>query len=190
VPPAIFLTSERLALRRLDLADRERLGQIHADPDVMRYVGGPLDSAGSGQILRERILDYYDEHPGLGIWFTIERSTGACIGLHLLNHVHGESHIQLGYLLDRAYWGRGYATEMSVALLRHGFTALALPQIVAITELPNHESQRVLTKAGLHRRADRSFPHPRYAPLGPLAWFTRDAADWLAEDAHRPSRSP
>jgi hypothetical protein len=39
----------------------------------------------------------------------------------------------------------------------------------------------VLQKIGLHRRGERSFPHPAYASQGPLAWFERDAQDWLTE---------
>ena len=41
-------------------------------------------------------------------------------------------------------------------------------------------SQRVLLKAGLHRNGERAFAHPAYAPQGPLAWFERDAGEWLA----------
>jgi ribosomal-protein-alanine N-acetyltransferase len=104
--------------------------------------------------------------------------------VHLLNEMQGETHIQVGYILFKHYWGRGYATEMSIALLRYGFTQMRLPQIVAITDLPHVVSQRVLLKAGLHRNGERSFAHPRYAD-GPFAWFERDAADWLAEDRER-----
>src|SRR5207244_52271 len=105
-----------------------------------------------------------------------------CIGLHLLNHIQGESFIQVGYLLFPEYWGKGYATEMARAVVRYGYTELKLPQIVAITDLGNTDSQRVLLKIGLHRKGERALPHPAYAKGGPLAWFERDAADWLAEN--------
>jgi len=56
------------------------------------------------------------------------------------------------------HWGRGYATEMAIALLRYGYTVLGLPLIVAIADLPNAESQGVLLKAGLQRKGERTFP--------------------------------
>ena len=70
---------------------------------------------------------------------------------------------------------------MSLALLRYGYTRLGLPTIVAIADLENHASQRALLKSGLHRRGERSFPHPAYAAFGALAWFERSAQDWLNE---------
>jgi ribosomal-protein-alanine N-acetyltransferase len=185
--PEDSLTTERLALRRFTMDDLELLVRLHTDIRVMRYAGGLLSREQSLEVLRDRTVDYYDQHPGLGVWATLERCTGACIGLHLLNNIRGETHIQVGYLLYPEYWGRGYATEMAVRVLRYGFEALGLPQIVAITDLANLDSQRVLHKAGLLRRGERSFAHPAYQP-GPLAWFERDAADWLAQ--HPPASGP
>ncbi|MCE5233873.1 MAG: GNAT family N-acetyltransferase [Mizugakiibacter sp.] len=183
--------SARLALRRFTVADRALLYRLHRDPRVMRFAGGVLDRAASEAMLHERILDYYAQHPGLGVWATLERASGACVGLHLLNHIRGEAHIQVGYLLFPEYWGRGYATEMASAVLRYGFAALGLAQIVAITDRANADSQHVLLKIGLQHRGERSLTHPAYAKQGPLAWFERDAADWLAErDPHTAAARP
>jgi ribosomal-protein-alanine N-acetyltransferase len=177
--PTDSLTTERLALRRFTTDDLDLLVRLHTDIRVMRHAGGVQTREQSQELLTTRFLAYYEQHPGLGVWATIERSTGECIGLHLLNHVRGESFIQVGYLLYPEYWGRGYATEMAVRVLRYGFETLGLPQIVAITALENTASQRVLRKAGLLRQPDRHLADPAYQP-GPLAWFERDAADWLA----------
>jgi RimJ/RimL family protein N-acetyltransferase len=178
-----WLTTQRLALRRFVHSDLEMLDRLNSDPEVMRHSGGPASREDTEAMLSERIIAYYDQHPGLGMWVTLERSSGACIGLHLLNHIRGESLIQVGYRLFPQYWGRGYATEMCVALLRYGFADLKLPRIVAIVDLPNLPSQKVLLKARLHRNGERAFAHPAYASAGPLAWFERDRASWLKEDA-------
>lgn len=174
------LLTPRLALRRFTPADLDLLSRLHSDPDVMRYAGGVKSRADTERVLNERILDYYARYPGMGIWATIERATGTCIGQHLLNHIHGESLVQVGYLLFPEYWGRGYATEMSVRLLRYGFAELGIERIAGITDLANVNSQRVLLKSGLVRDGERTFAHPAYGGE-PLAWFDRDAASWLAE---------
>ena len=181
--PDDFLESDRLRLRRFTPDDLDLYARLSANPHVMRYAGGVKTRAQSEEAFRTRVLGYYDEFPGLGVWATITKNGGECIGVHLLNNIQGETHIQVGYLLFPEYWRRGYATEMCLTLLRYGFAQRELPVICAITDLANVESQRVLLKAGLIRNGERSFPHPAYAEAGPLAWFERERESWLAEHA-------
>ena len=176
-----WLETERLGLRRFTPRDRDWLCDLYADEDVTRFVGGTKTPEQVDDMLRVRILEYYDAHPGLGMWMTVERATGARIGFHLLNHIQGESIIQVGFVLAKPFWRKGYGTEMAAAVLRYGFVDLRLPLIVGITNPPHVASQRVLEKIGLHRRGERAFAHPAYAAAGPMAWFERDAAGWLAE---------
>ena len=114
---------------------------------------------------------------------TVERDTGARLGFHVLNHIRGESIIQIGFTLVKSAWGKGFATEMAVAVLRYGFVDLKLPRIAGMASLQNYASQRVLLKIGLARRGERAFPHPDYASEGSMAWFDRDAVEWLADPA-------
>lgn len=174
------LDSARLTVRRFTLDDLDWLARLLGDSAVGQFLGGPKDRAGAENVLRVRGLDYYAQHPGLGMWATIERATGTPVGFHVLNHIHGEPDIQVGYALFPEAWGRGYATEMSVRLLEYGFADVALSQITAITNLDNTASQHVLLKAGLERRGERSFTHPALAGQGPMAWFVADRATWLA----------
>jgi [ribosomal protein S5]-alanine N-acetyltransferase len=182
------IVTSRLYLRRFTAGDLDLLAELYADPEVMRYVGGVKSRDQVAEALKTRTLVYYDEHPGLGMWATMEKATGRCIGTHLLNNIQGETLLQVGYILFKPFWGHGYATEMCVGVLRYGFTELGLPQIVAITDLPNTASQHVLEKSGLVRKGERAFPHPQYAASGPLAWFEADRVPWLA--AHAPHLEP
>jgi RimJ/RimL family protein N-acetyltransferase len=86
-----WLTTERLGLRRFTSADFEWLHALYRDPEVMRYLGGPKDRAHVETLLETRILRYYDEPPGLGVWMTLERATDTPVGLQVLNHVQGET---------------------------------------------------------------------------------------------------
>ena len=182
----LWLTTERLALRRFTPADLDWLLALYGDPEVMQYLGGAKDRAHVESLLENRILRYYDEHPGLGVWMTLERATKTPLGLHVLNHVQGETLIQVGFILAKRAWGKGVASEMGAALLQYGFTQLGLPYIVGITAAGNLASQHVLLKIGLHRNGDRSFPHPAYASAGPQAFFERSAEDWLREPVTSP----
>jgi ribosomal-protein-alanine N-acetyltransferase len=176
-----WLETHRLGLKRFTANDYDWLVSLYSDHEVMRYGGGVKTPEQVQAVMRARILDYYDAHPGLGAWQTVERTTGTPVGFHALNNIHGESIIQIGYFLLKPAWGRGYATEMARALLRYGFVELALPHIAGIAERENVASHRVLTKIGLHRNGERAFPHPSYAHAGPMPWFERTASDWIAE---------
>ena len=177
------LTTARLVLRRYTLDDLPSLVAINADPEVMRYLGGVMTPEQSRAFLDARMLNYYDVHRGFGIWLTSLRETGETVGMHCLNHIHGEPLIQVGYRIERAHWGRGYATEMSLALMLYGFIRKRLELITAITDLDHVVSQRVLTNVGLHRVGDRLFPHPNLVKSGPLAYFECHRAAWLGHFA-------
>ena len=168
-------------MRRFTEADLEWYAALYADPEVTRFLGGPKTRGAVEGPFRTRGLEYYDAHPDLGMWMTLERASGRPVGFHLLNHIAGESIIQVGYALLRPAWGRGYATEMAAALLRYGFVDLELPRISGMADRAHTASHRVLEKVGLERRGERAFAHPTYADAGPLAWFERDRAAWLAD---------
>ena len=176
-----WLTTARLGLRRFTPDDLDWLADLYADDEVTRYLGGTKSRLMVARMLDERILGYYDVHPGLGIWMTVERATGARVGFHLLNHIQGEAIVQVGFALPKPSWGRGFGTEMADAVVRYGFVDLALPRIAGMASLDNVASQRVLLKIGLHRHGERAFLHPAYAAQGPMAWFERDRDDWRRE---------
>jgi RimJ/RimL family protein N-acetyltransferase len=174
------LSTRRLVLRRFTPQDLPWLSALYADPRVASQIGGVRSAEDTRILLEQRMLAYYEANPGLGVWMTCLRSSGEPVGMHLLNHIQGEALIQVGYALPAAHWNQGYATEMAVAVMRYGYERLGLTQIVAIANLDNLGSHKVLLKTGLERRADRSFPHPAYAKQGPLAYFESERAAWLA----------
>lgn len=57
--------------------------------------------------------------------------------------------IELGYRLKQAFWGQGYATEVSKALIAKGFAELGVNEVFAVTMKTNLGSQAVMRKAGL-----------------------------------------
>jgi ribosomal-protein-alanine N-acetyltransferase len=161
--------------------DFEWLVAFYSEEEVARYLGGVKTREQVAEMFKARILDYYEENPGLGVWLTVERATGDRVGFHLINNIQGETIIQIGYGLLKPAWGKGYATEMAAALMRYAFVELKLPKMAGIVSLPNVASQRVLEKVGLVRNGERTFAHPAYG-LKPLAWFEAERQPWLSRD--------
>lgn len=145
-----YLESQRLYLRKLHPLDAPNLFKLDSDPEVVRYVGGsPVVSIKQSQEAIRRVRQYYDRHPGFGIFAAVEKQSWAFVGWFALKHLDQTDEVEIGYRLLRAHWGRGLATEMGRRIVQHGFAALNLPKLVAVTQAGNEASQRVLRKLGL-----------------------------------------
>nr|WP_225953232.1 GNAT family N-acetyltransferase [Kibdelosporangium phytohabitans] len=145
------METDRLLLRRFTEADVDNLVQLDSDPDVMRYLTGePTPRAEIEDEVLPRILHDYTLGPA-GRWAAVERSTGDFVGwLSLQPPEDGSTtNVELGYRLTKAVWGRGYATEGALELIRKGFTDLGVQRIWAQTMAVNIPSRRVMEKAGL-----------------------------------------
>ncbi len=78
-------------------------------------------------------------------------------GLVHLDYNDQQPDIEIGYDLLKAYWGKGYATELAKALIDWGFKRLSIDRIVAVTRPNNILSQKVLQKAGMQQVGTRQF---------------------------------
>jgi len=154
----VFLQTERMTLRRLTAEDLDALVALDNDPDVMRYItaGAPVTRTEVAGYLW-KILAAQHGPPGYGMYAAIDRRAGEFIGWFALDaRLAGRPHEpELGYRIVRSAWGRGLATEGSVAMIDRGFRALGANQVWAQTMAVNVASRRVLEKAGL--RHVRSF---------------------------------
>jgi ribosomal-protein-alanine N-acetyltransferase len=82
--------------------------------------------------------------------------------------VPGAPAVEVGWRLDPAHWGNGYATEAAAAALRHGFEVAGLPEIVSFTAAINLRSQAVMQRIGLRRDPGDDFDQPSLAEGSPL----------------------
>jgi RimJ/RimL family protein N-acetyltransferase len=159
------LNSKRLRLRDATPDDAEALFALDQDPEVMHFLGGliPGDSLQRKRALLEQRVASYATRPGLGLGACFLNDSAEFIGWFMLRPreyreydargalLEAVEHAELGYRLARRFWGQGYATEMSCALVRYGFLQLGLPQIVGFVSPEHRASIRVLEKAGLQR---------------------------------------
>lgn len=65
---------------------------------------------------------------------------------------------EIGWFVDRRYWGQGLATEGALASLSFGFDSLGLDRIIARYRTDNVASGRVMEKIGM--RLWRTIPNP------------------------------
>lgn len=149
----IFLETDRLVLRALGEADADHLFALDNDPDVMRFINGgrPTSPETIQTQTLPRLLHDYPCFGTRGYWAAEQKATGTFLGWFEFRPLDDRSPavVELGYRLNKAAWGSGYATEGSRALIRKGFTDLGVERVTANTMTVNTASRRVMEKAGL-----------------------------------------
>jgi len=165
------LRTERLLLRRWRQADRAPFAALNADPEVNRYLTGPLDRDASDDLV-VRIEAGFELH-GFGLWVLELRESGEFAGFAGLSVPPFEAHftpaVEVGWRLARPAWGHGYATEAGRAALEFGFGPAGLGEIVSMTAVGNVRSRAVMERLGMRRDPADDFEHPNLAAEDPLS---------------------
>lgn len=144
------IKTERLLIRNFELRDAQNTFELDTDDDVMRFIGGKRPEFVEDSIATlERQFIYYEKHPGLGMFACELIDTGEFIGWGALKYLDTSDKIEVGYRLKKKFWGKGYATEITKALLKHAFVNLKLTEVYAVTHPDNLLSQNVLKKSNL-----------------------------------------
>jgi RimJ/RimL family protein N-acetyltransferase len=144
----VALTTPRLLLRTFRRDDLPLYAALNADPDVVRYLEGPLAREDSDDIAAWAQECYARE--GLGLLAVERRQDGAFLGMCGLLHQRSyPEDVEVAWRLAREHWGHGYATEAATGWLDHGFGTLNLPRVISITDAPNLRSLAVMRRLGM-----------------------------------------
>ncbi|NTS40324.1 GNAT family N-acetyltransferase [Flavisolibacter sp. BT320] len=143
--------SERLLFDRPKREDFERFYAIHSDPQTNLFnPNGPLNLERSGEAFNNLIRHWEEHH--FGSWtIKLNNAPAVIAGFGGLSYrLYGdEVRLNLGYRFDKDFWGRGYATELSLHAIRFGFSELNADSLFALVR-PNHAASiKVLEKCGL-----------------------------------------
>ena len=149
-----YLQTDRVTLRRFGADDADLLVELDSDPAVMRYLSGgePTPREVVQELVLPSLLAAYERWDGrFGVFAADETDGGAFIGWFCLRPERGGplDEVELGYRLRQAAWGRGYATEVSEALLTKAFTELDVRVVWGETMALNRPSQHVMEKVGM-----------------------------------------
>lgn len=144
----LTLQTDRLLLRMFRQEDLEPYAPICADPEVMRYLGeGKPLTRGEAWRQMAMILGHWQLR-GFGLWAVEERATGTLIGRIGFFQPEGWPGFELGWMLRRESWGKGYATEGARRALAHAFTAMERPHVISLIRPDNAPSIRVAERLG------------------------------------------
>ena len=112
----MHIETARCMIRKLSLADADDLFAVLSDEAVMRYIEAPFSLSQTEDFIRAAGLC----HPPL-VYAVVWKETGRVIG-HVIFHAYDEDAWEIGWILGKAYWGMGIASELTEALIHQAET--------------------------------------------------------------------
>lgn len=145
------ITTNRLILRPFTMDDAPSVQQLASDEAVTstsRSVPYPCEDGMAEQWIEH---NHIQDETGKQLTFAIERSHDAVLlGSIRLTKISMRSyHAELGCWIGSPYWGQGYCTEASHAVLEYAFDTMGMHRIYAFHLTRNPASGRVMHKLGM-----------------------------------------
>jgi ribosomal-protein-alanine N-acetyltransferase len=171
--------TQRLVLRPFAQADAAELHRILNQDDVLKYFPGPgSPSLEKVERFVEKQMRQWDE-VGYAWWAVELKSSRALIGWNGLQFLPETRETEIGFLIDRTYWGQGLSTEAGRIGVRFAFESVGVEELIALAHPGNLASQRVIVKLGL-----RFVEETEYFEMPVRKFALR------AEEFERPTASP
>ena len=172
------LETSQLILRPFGHEDVERLAELMANRDFMRFSLGPYTREQTRTVL-QKFLTW--DRAGLPSQFAVVlRANAVVLGYcGFLHHDELPGEVEIGYRLDPAYWNRGLITEAARTVRDYAFAGLTLPRVISLIHPENIPSRRVAEKIGLTPEKEitfRGFPTTLFA-LSREQWQATSGAE-------------
>lgn len=165
----IIIETDRLYLRELEQSDYEALCLILKDDEAMYAYEGAFNDNEVQEWLDRQISRY--RKYGFGLWAAVLKEKNKMIGQCGLTMQPWKDNevLEIGYLFQRKYWHKGFATEAAKACKKYAFEVLNANEVCSIIRDTNTASQNVALRNGMtvedkwvkhYRGVD--MPHYRY----------------------------
>ena len=173
-----ILTTERLRLRPITHADAPEMIAIFSDPAVLRYLNDePTDTLEKAIGLIDWLSGSFSKQDGLNWAITLPRDD-KLIGTCGAYHWHrSDRHIDIGYHVAQAHWGKGYATEAARAIIGWCFDNLDVHRIQADCTDGHIASERVMLKCGFSLEGvwrESCWEHERFVDIKQFGLLRRE----------------
>lgn len=142
-----MIKTQRLGLRLLEKEDIAYLHPLESDPEVKEFFpDGARDHAKTKDMINRFITAYTEK--GLPCFLLFDLDSGEFIGRAGFGLTEtGE--IEVGYVLHKKFWGKGFASEAVTALLEYAKKHIDVDYIIAYADTGNIGSTRVMEKCGM-----------------------------------------
>ncbi len=144
-----MIETPRLILREMDMADLDAVAAMLSDSEVMRFWPRPYTRSEAAEWVERQRARY--RRDGCGYWLAVLKDSGRPVGQAgvIMMEVDGTREPALGYIIDRPFWRRGYATEAAAAGRDWAFETLGCSRVITLVRPENIPSIGVALKLGM-----------------------------------------
>lgn len=148
------IETNRLVMREMTEKDLPALAEILQDKDVMYAYEHAFSDSEVQEWFDRQTQGYREYDHKFGLWAVDLKETGQMIGQCglTLQEYKGEKVLEIGYLLQKAFWHRGYATEAAEACKQYAFEILNRDEVCSIIRDTNIASQNVARRIGMTKK--------------------------------------
>ncbi len=144
------IENKRIRLKKLKISDAEFISRCAKNKDITKYtfvIAPPFDLKEAKKFIKKTQKDIKNKK---GFEFGIElKEAGELIGtINLLNINYKNKNANIGFWIDKKYWGKGISDEAIKLMLGFGFKKLKLKRIQARVLHKNIRAQKLLERLG------------------------------------------
>lgn len=149
------LTTERLVLRKLVLADAPQILSLRSDDSVMKYIGkDKILTLADAEAFINMINNSFDTNEGINLAIALKETPHLLIGIvGFWRFIKQHYRAEIGYMLSPAYWKKGIMKEAILKLIDIGFNSIKLHSIEAHINPENQASASILRSIGFKKEA-------------------------------------
>lgn len=160
--PWMILETERLFVREITLADMDALFELYSYEGMTDYMEGLYPYEEEYAYQKAYIENMYGFF-GYGMWLVFEKESGKLVGRAGVEHREAlDGELELGYAIGTPWQGKGYATEVCLAILSYAKEELGFERVVSLAEPGNRVSVHLLLKLGFTEEEELLLDGIRY----------------------------
>lgn len=140
----MYIETQRLIMRNFKKEDISEAYEYLSDSEVMKYVEKPFDYKTT-----EKFILNYGTNANPLVYALMEKASSKVIGHTIFHSFENDKIYEIGFIIGRNYWGKAYALEIGMELIKYAFVMMNIDEIVAETVNENLGSKALIKKLGM-----------------------------------------
>ncbi len=144
-----IVETDRLIIREFEEDDLISLYKIESNTKIIKYI--PWNKLSTLDDCKRQIKKYISNYKKnkLNSWAIVEKENNQVIGITQLVYSKKVKGVEIGTKILPEYWNKGYASELTDALVKYGLNKLGIDEIFAVTDINNASAIKSLINMGM-----------------------------------------